>query len=125
MLALVGKDDTIALAAAGIEVECAEIYPSAAAHSLVDSIVSFLPLVSHDVFCIVNTLSNRLITDVNGIATRGRNVGNEAYAACCITSCGATLARSASLEGVLAIIIYARMPCKTWQRCTTPLMFAR
>ena len=66
--ALVAHHHTVLFVKAGIEVEGAKVYPCAAAHLLVHTKVSGLPLVVNGVVCIGNAALNGLVAHIHGIA---------------------------------------------------------
>ena len=71
---LIGHDNTIELIATFIEIKCAQIDPCAASHSLVDCKFCNLPLVKNEIFSILYTFRQSLITYIDSIFTSIRNI---------------------------------------------------
>ena len=106
--AFVGELHAVALAAALLEVEGAEIDPRALPHLLVDQELRGLPLVIDGVVGIVDAAVDLGIADVDGVGARLRNgglIGDGAGGGlrrCC-------LSRRTCPEGVVALVERVRM----------------
>ena len=113
-MALVGNDHAVKLAAAFVKVERTQIDPGAAAHLLVDAELRGFAFVPDNVMGIVNTLRQRLIADIHGIAPgcrQGGLVGDETVLFLLLG--GLHLSGTSCCKGILAVMVIAAVLCKT------------
>ena len=106
VVAQIVEDDAIVFALALREVECAEIYPSAATHLLIDAEMSLDATMLNRVVGIRNAVRQSLIGDIDGIIAFEKYLGHPySFAQHVLVLYGFGHAELSHLEGILAILI--------------------
>ena len=123
LVAEIGENDAVLLAATCIEIKGSQIYPGRTAHLLIDMKLCGNTLMPYSIACIVDTSLDGLIAYINSIASCFwyrrliDNVTQMVSVFRCLNHAG-----GACLEWILMVDVVARMHTESGHRCWLPGM---